>query len=67
MPAYPQSNAVGVSPSAATTLQAVANATGLTKSEIVSRLIETHLTPAVELGAGLIGFMSPTRNRGVSA
>lgn len=61
MPAYPQTNAVGVTPRAATTLQAVANATGLSKQEIVSELIERHLTPAVELGAGIHGFINRER------
>ena len=63
MPAYPQTNAVGLAPAAATTLQSVANATGLSKQEIVSRLIEKHLTPAIEVGAGLAGFIGPNLHR----
>jgi hypothetical protein len=62
MPAYPQTNAVGVTPRAATTLQAVANATGLSKQEIVSQLIEEQLEPAVALGAGLVGFLNTNRS-----
>ena len=56
MSAYPTANAVGITHRAATSLQAVANATGLSKQEIVSALIERHLTSAVALGANLEGF-----------
>ena len=58
MPAYPQPNAVGITAAAATTLQAVANATGLSKTEIVSQLIQENLTPSIELAAGLSGFIN---------
>ena len=58
MPAYPQPNAVGLTASAATTLQAVANATGLSKTEIVSYLIEENLTTAIELGASFAGVIN---------
>ena len=58
MPAYPQPNAVGLSPRAATTVQAIANATGLTKSEIVSSLIERELEPSIEIGAALAAIVN---------
>lgn len=56
MPAYPQPNAVGLSPRAATIVQAIANATGQSKSEIVSALIVQELEPAIELGTVLRNF-----------
>lgn len=44
MPAYPQSNAVGLTREASILLEAEAIKTGATKQEIASRIIHQRLT-----------------------